>query len=172
MVFTPGPVRTTVNRRRYLAALGGLAGVSGVAGCLGGPGGAIPTDSPEPTDSGDHPVTPSETTFRVTDRACGSGANRATVAQAEGVVSIDGVIGGRDTCDTAQLAEATLHQGELTVVVEVHAEEHTGTVACAQCLTDISYEFSATVGEGGPDRVRVVHRTADGEQTVVVAEPP
>lgn len=161
-----------MNRRRYLAALGGLAGVSGVAGCLGGPGGAIPTDTLEPTDSGDHPVTPSRTTFRVTDRSCGSGANRATVAFAEEIVSIEGVIGGRDTCDTARLAEASLHQGELAVVVEVRSEEHTGTVGCAHCLTDIGYEFSATVGEGGPDRVRVVHRTADGEQTVTVAEPP
>jgi hypothetical protein len=90
----------------------------------------------------------------------------------EDTVSVDGVIGGRDSCDTAQLASAGLHLDVLEVVVEVVEEPHTETVACAQCLTDIEYAFRASGLGGGPAQVRVVHRTADGETTVTVADRP
>lgn len=160
-----------MRRRDLLVATGGLA-TAGLSGCLGDPDGSAPTETPEPTNSGDHPITPTETSFDVLDRACGNGDNRATVTFGEDSVSVDGVIGGRDTCDTARLASAGLHLDVLTVVVEVVREPHTATVACAQCLTDIEYAFSASGLRGGPARVRVVHRTADGEETVAVADRP
>ncbi len=161
-----------MRRREVLAAFGGLTGGIGLAGCLGGPSGSIPTNSQSPTDSGDDPVTPTEVSLRVTGRSCGSSQNAATVTFGEDSVEIDGVIGGRDTCDTAQLVSAGLHDDVLTVVVEVTEEPQTDTVACAQCLTDIDYEFRAAGLRGGPARVRVIHRTADGEQTVTVADRP
>lgn len=160
-----------MQRRDLLAAMGVLTG-TGLAGCLGGSDGSTPTESPDPTDSGDHPVTPAETSFQVLDRACGAGDNAASVSFGEDSVSVDGVIGGSDTCDTARLAEAGLHLDVLKVVVEVVREPTTGSVACGQCLTDIEYRFSASGLRDGPAQVRVVHRTADGEETVTVADRP
>lgn len=165
-----------MRRRTYLA---GLAGVATLTGCLGGPGGSVdtPTDdpetpSPDPTDSGDHPVTPTDRSFQVTDRSCGQGGNAATVSFEGESVRVEGTIGGRDTCDTARLARVELHEDVLTVVVEVAEEAFTETPACAQCLTDIDYRFRATVARDSPARVRVVHRTADGESTVTTADRP
>lgn len=161
-----------MRRRDVLAEFGGLAAATGLAGCLGGPGRSTPTDTPDPTDSGDRAVTPAEIAFEVTDRRCGNSENAASVTFGEDTVRIDGVIGGRDTCDTARLVSAGLHHDVLTVVVEVVEESHTATAACGQCLTDIAYEFTASGLRDGPARVRVVHRTADGEQTVTVADRP
>jgi hypothetical protein len=166
-----------MDRRRFVTGLAGLAGATALGGCLGGPGGAVDTpptrtETPRPTDSGEHPVTPSETTFEVLNRTCGNSANEATVQFDDDSVRVDGRIGGRDTCDTAQLASASLHLDVLEVVVRVVEEPQTETVACAQCLTDIAYSLTAAGLRGGPARVRVVHETADGRETVTVADRP
>lgn len=183
-----------MRRRTLLASIGGLAATPILAGCLGGSGGTTPTPTPEatptptpdvtstptpdatpspdPSDSGDHPVTPTEQTFEVLDRRCGSGEHAATVGFDWEVVAVDGVIGGRDTCDTARLASADLAGDVLTVVVDVVEESHTETAACAQCLTDIEYAFTATFTDEGPTSVRIVHRSADGETTVATADWP
>lgn len=168
-----------MHRRRFLAELGGLTGALGLAGCLAGPGAGPntpspepPTPSPEPTDSGDHPVTPAETSFEVLDRPCGQGQNAATVSFGEGSVTVEGVIGGRDTCDTAELASVSLHLDVLEVVVAVVEEDPDATPACGQCLTDIEYVFRASELGDGPARVRVVHETADGRETVAVMDRP
>ncbi len=158
-----------MKRRDVLAGLGGAA-IAGLAGCLGGPTGSTPT--PDPTDSGEHPVMPTETDFAVLERPCGAGENDASVSFGADAVTVEGVIGGRDTCDTAQLVEASLHLDVLRVVVEVTPEPSTGTVACGQCLTDIRYRLRAQGLSGGPAQVRVIHRTADGEKTVAVADRP
>lgn len=157
-----------MERRTLLTGLGGLAATAAIGGCLSAPAGNDRTLT-DPT-SGEHPVTPTETSFTVDDRSCGQGEHAATVAFDDGTVTVDGVIGGRDTCDTAELAGATIDAGTLTVTVALIEEPRTGTPACGQCLTDI--EYTASVGGLGDavSRVRVVHRTADGGQTVTVAE--
>lgn len=165
-----------MRRRDVLTGLA-AAGAASLTGCLGGSGASpdpdrSPTATPPPSDSGPHPVTPTDRTFEVLSRACGEGRNEATVRFDGDAVAVDGTVGGRDSCDTARLAEASLLDGELTVVVEVVEEDPVGTVACAQCLTDIEYAFEASVPDGGPDRVRVVHDSADGRSTVAVAEHP
>lgn len=168
-----------MRRRVFLA---GLASATALSGCLGGAGVSTdtpspspspsPSPTPEPTDSGEHPVTPDQTTFEVVDASCGQGRNAASVSFDGATVRVEGVIGGRDTCDTARLAAVDYHRDLLTVVVEVVQEEGTETVACGQCLTDIEYAFSATVAGDGPDQVEVVHRTAAGESTVTTADRP
>lgn len=174
-----------MRRRDLLASLGGLAGAAGLAGCLGESDGPVvnlspspppspsgPSPTPEPTDSGEHPVTPAEQSFTVEDRSCGQARHAATVSFGDDSVTVDGVIGGRDTCDTARLAAADLHLDVLTVVVEVVQEPTDGTPVCGQCLTDIEYAYRASGLRGGPARVRIVHHSADGEQTVTVADRP
>ncbi|MFB6353774.1 MAG: hypothetical protein ABEJ92_06775 [Halobacteriales archaeon] len=164
-----------MRRRDLLAGLGGLAG-TGLAGCLASAPGDTPSPptspSPDPTDSGDHPVTPAEQSFAVLDRHCGQGENAATVRFEDDRVVVEGVIGGRDTCDTARVASAGIHLDVFTLVVEVVEEPHTATVGCGQCLTDIAYRYRASSPRGGPATVRVVHLTAAGRRTVTVAERP
>ncbi|MFB6362354.1 MAG: hypothetical protein ABEH59_13665, partial [Halobacteriales archaeon] len=70
--------------------------MGGLSGCTTEPGGTVSsestTETADPTDSGPHPVTPTETAFRIQDRSCGQGANDATVAVDGSTVRIDGVI--------------------------------------------------------------------------------
>ena len=165
-----GVVTGTMRRRRYLATLGSLAGVSGLAGCLDGLGADTPTATPEPTHSGEQAYTPTELSFEVRDRDCGEGLNDATVSFGDDVVEIDGVIAGRDTCDTGRLADTTLHLDVLEVDVAVVQEPATDTPACAECITDIDYHLRAAGLRGGPAQVRVRHRTADGVVTATVAD--
>ena len=177
-----------MRRRDVLQALAGAGATVGLAGCLGSAGAGdpprgTPDGSPTPTpppppgttppdDSGPHPVTPTDTSFEVRSRECGVGEDRATVSFDADGVAVDGVVGGRDTCDTARLAGASLRDGTLEVVVEVYRETSDATVACAQCLTDVAYRFAARVPGGGPERVRVVHDAAGGRTTVTVADRP
>lgn len=165
-----------MQRRTLLRTALGVStlAMSGLAGCTGGPGGTVspqPSETTaEPTDSGPHPVTPTDTAFSIQDRSCGEGANDATVAVDGSTIGVDGVIGGSDTCDTAQLAEVDFHDGVLTVVVETVKEETSETPACGQCLTDIDYTFETTLPDAPLDTVKVVHDTSRGRD--VVAEEP
>lgn len=159
-----------MQRRRYLATLGGLAGVSGLAGCLAGLGADTPSPTPDPTPSGDQGYTPTELSFDVRNRDCGEGLNDATVNFGDDVVEIDGVIAGLDTCDTARLADTSLHLDVLEVDVAVVRAPATDTPACAECSTDIDYHLRAAGLRGGPAQLRVLHRTAAGEVTAAVAD--
>lgn len=153
-----------MNRRSVLIAIGSTVGL---AGCLGGPGGQpSPTASPTPS-----PTPIGDPDFSITDRSCGSGENAAAVTFGDGTVSVDGTIGGRDTCDTALLDGVEWHDDTLTVRVQVAREKTTETVACAQCLTDIDYTVTVPLGGRPPETVKVVHVTADGSQTVTTASP-
>lgn len=162
-----------MRRRTLLRSLGGLTGATAIAGCLGGPGGSTgsPTPSPTPTPTESGPGTPTGTSFEVQDRSCGSGDNAATVSFDDGSIAVDGVIGGRDACDTAE-ADVTMEADVLVLTVEVVEEPGTEEAACAQCLTDIEYSFTATFSTEGPAQVRVVHRSADGTSTVATGDRP
>lgn len=144
--------------------------VSGLAGCLGAPGSSTSPQTTEgtrdQTDSGPHPVTPTDTSFTVGDRPCGEGANDATVTVDGAVIRVDGVIRGSDTCDTATLASVDYQDHVLTVVVETVKEQTTETPACGQCLTDIEYAFDTTLPDGSPETVNVVHDTSQGREVV------
>jgi len=181
--FSSPAANTVIMRRRtLLSALGSLAGATGLAGCVGrihapSPGTTprpTPATSPETTptlpreDSGPHPVTPAQSTFEVVDRSCGEGRNEATVTFDGEAVAVDGVLPGRDTCDTAHLTSLGMSDGVLTVVVAVGPAPHTTAVACGQCITDVRYTLRTTI-PAGPLEVDVVHRTGGGERTVVRA---
>jgi hypothetical protein len=157
-----------MKRRSVLAGLAALT----TAGCLGNspPG----TDSPTPTTTPTR--TPTDTpgrdvAFSVTDRACGNGTNAASVSFAPDTITVDGTIGGRDTCDTALLDAAEWNDGHLTVWVQIAREKGTETLACAQCLTDIHYNATIPIGDGTPSKVTVIHRSQSGSQTVTTATP-
>lgn len=157
-----------MKRRSVLAGLAALT----TAGCLGGapPG----TDSPTPTATPTR--TPTDTPernveFSVTNRACGNGTNAATVSFGPDTITVDGTIGGRDTCDTAVFESAEWADGHLTVRVQIAREKGTETLACAQCLTDIDYTATIPVGNRNPTKVTVIHVSQSGTQTVTTATP-
>lgn len=164
-----------MKRRDALAALGGLVGTAGLAGCLGSPGGSNPSDTPaetpvpQPSDSGPHPVTPADRTFAVLSRECGQGRNEATVAVDGDTVTVEGTIGGRDTCDTAVLRGLELHDGTLTATVAAEPIQTTETPVCGQCLTDVRYRLTVDLGNAPLDRVVVVHHSG-GERLTVADE--
>lgn len=151
-----------LHRRDVLAGLAGAYVMASIAGCLGRA--EEPTTTVTP-DGGGVPVAPSETTFNVNERQCGEGKNVATISRDGGDVMVEGVIAGRDTCDTARAA-VTMESGTLVLTVNIEQKPTTGTPACAECITDIEYEFAATFPNEGPSNVRVVHQSATGVQTV------
>ena len=149
-----------MNRRSVLL---GLATAMS-AGCLG----AIPSEpgSPSPTPS----PTPEPTLeFVVTDRSCGRGENSAAVRIGPEYVTVDGTIGGRDTCDTARIDSASWSDGTLTVRVSTTRIETTATVQCAQCVTDIDYTARVPIGDRTPEKVVVIHDSVTGTGTVTTA---
>lgn len=158
-----------MQRRTVLAGLAALAGTGALAGCTGGApgGGGEPSgdgtattggDSTEPTDTATPiPTDPPVAQFEVTNRGCGRGHESASVTFGAGEVSIEGTIGGRDTCDTAELDGVSLTDARLDVaVVTISEESDDGTSACGQCLTDIDYTATIDVSTL-PDTVVVTH---------------
>lgn len=117
---------------------------------------------------------PSATPGYVTDRsldvldsACGSRVDDASVSFDDGV-TVTGTIWGNDACHTATLEDVDYAADSLTVVVA--AEDDSGAdEMCGQCITEIEYEASAAVDDGGPDEVVVVHVRGDERTTVATA---
>lgn len=132
-----------------------------LAGCIGSGGTGAPTDSP--TDSPADSPTPTPgvagTEFGVTDKGCGSGESAARVERDGDRVVVDGVVRGSNTCYTADLAGTTYEDGTLTV--RVRSYEPTDAGVCGQCIVDIEYRATVTVGGPFPEKVVVVH---DGER--------
>lgn len=138
-----------MKRRAVLALIGG----SLITGCLQDRNqpGDTPTASPSP------PPTPSPTpalttAFEIESRACGSGNDDATIHVTSDAVKVTGVIGGRNTCDSAALEAVRFDDGQLTISVIVVADD--ADAACAQCITDI--EYTATIGVGNREVEEVV----------------
>lgn len=159
--------KVPIRRRAILAGIGGVLGTPLLAGCLGATDGS--PDTPTQGDGG-QPIPPSEVSFAVLGKSCGNGEDAATISRSGGDIQVEGVIVGRDTCDTAG-ASVTMDAGTLVLTVDLPEEEpdQTPTRACAECLTDIEYTFTATFPNEGPSGVRVVHQSATGETTVATA---
>lgn len=147
-----------MKRRSVLALIG--AGL--MTGCLQDRNqpGDTPTNSPAPPPT-PTPTPELTTAFEVASRSCGSGDEDATVQVTPGAVDVTGVIGGRNTCDTAALDTVRFDDGQLTISVIVVAEDE--DAACAQCITDI--EYTATVGVGTREIEEVI---VEHDGTVVV----
>lgn len=155
-----------MQRRAFLEAVGSTVALTGLAGCLAAPG-----VSPLPAESSDSARTnrgaPAQASFSVLDRSCGTGTDRASVALNDETVIVEGVIVGSDGCAMAELVAASLRDHELTVVVGTFREAD--SVGCVDCVTDLSYRFETTP-EDQVAAVRVLHRSASGEERVVATD--
>jgi hypothetical protein len=93
--------------------------------------------------------------FGIVSAGCGTGKNGASISFDDHTVRVRGTIGGKNSCYTAELKNAALDRGTLTVAVRSFETENSGV--CAMCLKNIEYESAYTFEDGLPKRVAVVH---------------
>ena len=159
-----------MRRRAPLAAA--AAATTGAAGCLGdGPGaerGDTGTDTPdEPTqsatESGDWPRLV-DRSFEVTRVECGNDYGDYDVGQADGVVTVEGTVGGSNGCYSAELVGAAYDEeaDRLSVEVEAVGDREEGE-ACTSCIVEIEYATELTFEGGGPGEIRVEQDGATGD---------
>lgn len=122
------------------------------------------TDNSSTDDGGDDPTSTSKPeqepslvdhSFEIVSAGCGTGKNGASISFDDHTVRVRGTIGGKNSCYTAELKNAALDRGTLTVTVRSFETENSGV--CAMCLKNIEYESVYTFEDGLPERVAVVH---------------
>ncbi|SEW09742.1 immunoglobulin domain-containing family protein [Halobacterium jilantaiense] len=145
-------------RRRTMLAAVASGAVTATAGCA-----RLPAWSDDGTADG---AGVSESSFTVGDANCGEGSDSATVRTEDAAVAVRGTVTVASGCQTVELDDATVDDGELRVVVA--SVEREGVEQCVQCLTDVSYSASVTPVGGLPERVVVVHE-ARGERNEVAS---
>ena len=116
------------------------------------------TETPDGSDGSNEMA---DQSFEVGGTECGQGANRAAVSRGDDRVDVDGTIGGRNGCYTAELEDATYDDESDELTVAVHAYEDSDGGYCQQCIVDVDYRASFEFRDGTPDEVTVVH---DGER--------
>lgn len=129
------------------------------------------------TDHGDAAGTETETSestpgeTRLADRdmeiksvECGgSGGDHWEVDVDDGVVTVDGEIGGNSPCYSARIASAA-YDGDADVLrttIESYDDSRDGE-GCARCIADIYYRATFTFEDGEPGDVEVQHDGREG----------
>jgi hypothetical protein len=160
-----------MRRRSFLGAA--AAATVPAAGCLED---GLPADSgddgatAEPAGTTDEPSATSEatsggrtldrSTFEVTNVRCGTDFGRHDVSTSGDTVTVRGVVGGRNTCYTAELVRGDYERASDTLHVAVEATESNDAAACGQCLVEVHYTATFEFDEGTPSSVAVEHRGA------------
>jgi hypothetical protein len=135
---------------------------------------ATPTPTPTPTPSPTATPTPTPTpeppqlvgqSFAATERPTSERTNEASVAFEGSNVTVEGTIPGSDGCYAADLVDATVENGTLTVYVRSERAGD-GDRACTQQLLDIDYEASFEFEGSLPNTVVVKHDTDGTFRTV------
>lgn len=172
-----------MNRRDLLRA-GGAASVGLLAGCIDRyrdtPDGAAPangtagttTTSDATTGTTDGEPMLRSDSFEILDAGCGTVGNEASVQfdENDDAVTVEGTIAGSDSCAVARLTSAKYDDGRFTVTVETKRKT-TGTMGCAQCITEIRYRARFAFEGRLPASVAVVHDGQGGRETVTTATP-
>ena len=181
-----------MERREMLARFGAVLGTAALGGCLGGnrPGGGGTGDGDGTTSDGNvtdgestttEPTTDETTSgestltdsaLEVTGAECGKPSNDASVefVSGDGSVVVTGTIRGSNTCYTAEIADASYDPETGTLDVTVTSVQSDEADACAQCITEISYEATFAFDGGLPATVTVVHDAMGESTTVATAE--
>ena len=121
------------------------------------------SDDADPTETpADGPPRLEDTLFEVLRVEPGVGADRTDWSVADGVVTVEGTISGRDTCYTARLASATYDADADLLSVEVESyRDADPEEACAMTLVEIDYRATFTFSGGTPADVAVDHHSPD-----------
>lgn len=90
---------------------------------------------------------------------CGSGEDHWEVDVTDGVVTVDGAIGGNDGCYSARIDTAEYDGDEdvLRTVIESYDDSRDGETGCMECIVDIYYQATFTFEGGEPGEVDVQH---------------
>lgn len=122
------------------------------------------TDTPAETEDG----TPGET--RLVDQEMeiksvecgGSGEDHWEVDVDDGVVTVDGEIGGNNACYSARIDSAEYdREGDvLRTTIESYDDSRDGE-ACGECIVDVHYLATFTFEDGEPGDVEVQHDGLD-----------
>ena len=151
-------------KRRDVLGLSGTLALAGIAGCLTNPVG----DGGDPGDEvGDPDEIPDLVDSSFELKGSGPGeedANRAEVSF-DDVVTVEGYVIGRNGCYTAELAGASLENGELKVLVRAYDDADEDEM-CTQQLVEIHYEATFEFEGELPERVVVEHDSMDDVRTV------
>lgn len=129
----------------------------GTAGCLGGSG------DDDAASAG--PPALVERSLSVTGGECGNGQDSASASFGDGRVEVAGTISARDRCRGARLASAEYDADADRLSVAVETEKTAD--ACAQCISNVSYEATVAFEGGLPGAVAVSHASRDRERTVL-----
>lgn len=134
----------------------------------GSTGRESPEETDESTAEGTDEPTPTESetsgsdgivgrSFEVTEASCGTGDQQAAVDRDADRVVVDGTIGGRNGCYTAELDRASYDErtDELTVAIRSVAGGDGGP--CLQCIVDVDYRAAVELAGDAPGTVRVFH---------------
>ena len=171
--------------RRALLSAAAAATVAALVGCTGldedaGDGGSDVEEvadqevADETTDDGSDDGEPTETpaegpprledtSFEVLRVDPGVGADRTDWSVEDGVVTVEGSIGGSDTCYTARLASAAYDADADLLSVEVESyRDADPEQACAMTLVEIDYRARFTFSGGSPTDVAVDHHSPGG----------
>lgn len=136
--------------------------------------GGTPTEDPAgetPTADSDETVTPTETEngtpgeprlveedMEIKSVECGSGEDHWEVDVDDGVVTVDGAVGGNSACYSARIASAE-YDGDADVLrTEIESyDDSRDDEACAGCTADVYYRATYTFEGGEPGDVEVQH---------------
>lgn len=135
----------------------------------GGSGTEEPDDPQTPTDRSDDQGTPTRTAsgepelvdqeIDIQEVECGgSGENYYEVDVDDGVVTVDGSIGGNNACYSARVdaAEYDADEDRFDLVVRSF-EDRDDDEACTDCIVDVYYRATFTFEGGEPGEVKVEH---------------
>jgi hypothetical protein len=143
-------------KRRSLLAAAAAATTTGIAGCLGGGPATAPEDdeSDDPTDT---PTGPRlvDRSFEVERVEGGDDYGSHDVTTEDGVVTVEGVLDGRDPSYTAELVTTEYDRDADELYVEIESIEGDGDDVSAQCIVEIEYVATFTFENGEPSSVRV-----------------
>ncbi|WP_135829775.1 hypothetical protein [Halorussus halobius] len=178
-----------MDRRELLASAGVAMGTAAFAGCLGEyrdaadevgettAGDSTETErasgtTGESTTAATGAATLTDASLDVVDSDCGQPANEAEVAfrAADLAVDVAGTIAGSDACYVAELEDASYDAEADALALTVVSTRAEGSEACAECVTEIDYEVTATFEGRLPGTVEVVHEAMDATTTVATVE--
>ncbi|MFQ3320915.1 MAG: hypothetical protein ACI8UR_000748 [Natronomonas sp.] len=147
-------------KRRALLVAAAAATTTSVAGCLADAPGA----EPEPDADGTPTSTPYrrlvDQTFEVERVECGNEYGSHDVTSGDDVVTIEGVLDGRNTCYTAELVTAEYDSDADELYVDIASVEKDDSEGCATCIVEIEYVATFTFENGTPSSIRVEQRGA------------
>ena len=150
-------------KRRSLLAATVAATTASIAGCLGGGPGTDPENGDE--DDATPTSTPKPDGPRLVDQSfevkrvdCGNDYGDHDVTTDDGVVTVEGVLDGRNTCYSAELVTSEYDAAADELYVEIESVASEDREACATCIVEIEYVATFTFEGGEPSSIRVDQR--------------